>query len=100
MTGELFDAATLERWNVVNRVLPDDGFHAVARSFALGLAQGPTLAHNVTKQIVRAYLDGGVLRADYAVPKLSGDLFATEDLRSAVRSFIDRGPGKATFDGR
>ena len=26
MTGALYDAATLERWNVVNRVLPDDGF--------------------------------------------------------------------------
>ena len=25
-TGELFGAATLERWNVVNRVLSDDGF--------------------------------------------------------------------------
>jgi enoyl-CoA hydratase/carnithine racemase len=100
MTGELFGAATLEQWNVVNRVLPDDGFQAAARGFARALADGPTLAHHVTKQIVRAYLDGGVLRADYAVPKLSGDLFATDDLRNAVRSFIDRGPGKATFEGR
>ena len=54
----------------------------------------------MTKQIVRAYLDGGVLHADYAVPKLSGELFDTDDLRDAVRSFIDRGPGKATFEGR
>jgi enoyl-CoA hydratase/carnithine racemase len=100
MTGELFDAAMLERWNVVNRVLPDDGFHAAARGFARGLADGPTRAHAATKQIVRAYLDGGVLRADYAVPKLSGELFATDDLRDAVRSFIDRGPGKARFEGR
>lgn len=100
MTGELFDAPTLERWNVVNRVLPDEGFEEAARAFARGLADGPTLAHHATKQIVRAYLDGGVLRADYAVPKLSGDLFATDDLRNAVRSFIDRGPGKATFEGR
>jgi len=100
MTGELFDAATLERWNVVNRVFADDGFGAAARGFAMGLADGPTLAHNVTKQVVRAYLDGGVLRADYALPRLSGDLFATDDLRDGVRSFIDRGPGKARFEGR
>ncbi|HWJ42547.1 MAG TPA: enoyl-CoA hydratase/isomerase family protein, partial [Solirubrobacterales bacterium] len=26
MTGDTYDAATLERWNVVNRVLPDEGF--------------------------------------------------------------------------
>jgi len=38
-TGDLHDAATLERWNVVNRVLPDEGFAAAAREFALRLAQ-------------------------------------------------------------
>ena len=27
-------------------------------------------------------------------------LFATEDLRSAVRSFLAEGPGKAKFEGR
>jgi enoyl-CoA hydratase len=100
MTGELFAAQTLERWNVVNRVFDDETFDADAHAFALDLANGPTLAHAVTKQVVRATLDGGVLRADYAVQKLSGDLFATEDLQQAVRSFLDRGPGHATFEGR
>ena len=38
MTGELYDATTLERWNVVNRVLPDDGFDQAARLFARKLA--------------------------------------------------------------
>ena len=33
-TGERYSAATLERWNVVNRVLPDDGFAAAARDYA------------------------------------------------------------------
>ena len=41
MTGALYDAATLERWNVVNRVLPDDGFAAKARQYAQRLAAGP-----------------------------------------------------------
>ncbi|HEY8584225.1 MAG TPA: enoyl-CoA hydratase/isomerase family protein [Capillimicrobium sp.] len=101
MTGELYGAETLERWNVVNRVFDDEGFDATARAFAMSLAEGPTLAHAVTKQLVRAQLDGGVLRADYLVPKLCGEhLFATEDLQSAVRSFVERGPGKATYEGR
>jgi enoyl-CoA hydratase len=101
MTGELYDAATLERWNVVNRVLPDAGFDQAARSFALGLAAGPTCAHAATKAIVRACLDhGGVRGADERVPRLAGDLFATEDLKRAVRSFLDRGPGHATYEGR
>jgi enoyl-CoA hydratase len=101
MTGELYDAATLERWNVVNRVLPDEGFDAAARAFALKLAEGPTRAHAATKAIVRAALDeGGAHGADQRVPQLAGDLFATEDLKGAVRSFLERGPGKATYEGR
>lgn len=101
MTGELYDAETLERWNVVNRVLDDDGFDEATRAFARSLAEGPTLAHAVTKQLVRAQLDGGVHAADLLVPRLCGDrLFATEDLRGAVRSFLEDGPGKATYQGR
>jgi enoyl-CoA hydratase/carnithine racemase len=101
MTGELYDAATLERWNVVNRVLPDDGFDQAARAFALKLAEGPTCAHAATKALVRASLDeGGAHGADARVPELAGDLFATEDLKRAVRSFLENGPGHATYQGR
>src|SRR5207302_89433 len=100
MTGELYDAATLERWNVVNRVLPDDDFDAAARAFARGLAEGPTKAHAATKAIVRGYLEGGPAGADQVVPDVAGGLFATEDLKRAVKTFLERGPGHATFEGR
>lgn len=100
MTGELFGAATLERWGVVNRVWPDERFDERARAFARALATGPTRAHAATKGIVRGYLEGGVREADARTPELAGDLFATEDLRGAVRSFLERGPGHATFEGR
>jgi enoyl-CoA hydratase/carnithine racemase len=101
MTGELYDAATLERWNVVNRVLPDEGFDEAATAFARKLADGPTRAHAATKAIVRACLDeGGAHAADKRVPELAGDLFATEDLKRAVRSFLQDGPGRATYEGR
>jgi enoyl-CoA hydratase len=100
MTGELYDAATLERWGVVNRVLPDDGFADAALAFARRLAEGPTRAHAATKAIVRAQVEGGARAADERVPELAGDLFATEDLRGAVRSFLENGPGHATYAGR
>ena len=99
-TGELYDARTLEAWNVVNRVLPDEGFEDAALAFARGIAEGPTVAHNATKQIVRAAVDGGARAADAIVPDVAGRLFETEDLRGAVKSFLDVGPGKATFSGR
>jgi enoyl-CoA hydratase len=100
MTGALYDAATLERWNVVNRVLPDEGFDEAARAFARGLAEGPTRAHAATKAIVGALVEGGARAADERVPDLAGGLFATEDLRGAVRSFLENGPGHATYRGR
>jgi enoyl-CoA hydratase len=100
MTGALYDAATLERWNVVNRVLPDEGFEAQARAFARGLAEGPTLAHAATKRLVRAQVEGGTRAADALVPEVAGALFATGDLKTAVRSFLEQGPGKASYEGR
>ena len=100
MTGDLYYAATLERWNVVNRVLPDEGFGDAAQAFARRLAEGPTLAHAATKALVRAQVEGGARAADARVPDVAGALFATEDLENAVRSFLERGPGKATYQGR
>jgi enoyl-CoA hydratase/carnithine racemase len=100
MTGELYGAATLERWNVVNRVLPDDGFDAAARAFARSLADGPTLAHAATKRLVREQRDAGTRAADALVPEVAGALFGTQDLQGAVRSFLADGPGHATYEGR
>lgn len=100
MTGRPYDAATLERWNVVNLVLPDEGFHEAARAYARDLAAGPTRAHVATKQVIRDYLEGGVELANDRVPKVAGELFATEDLQNAVRTFLEQGPGHARFQNR
>lgn len=100
MTGELYDATTLERWNVVNRVLPDEGFDQAALELARRLAGGPTRAHAATKAIVAAAVGGGARAADERVPELAGDLFDTRDLKAAVRSFLENGPGHASYEGR
>jgi len=99
-TGGLFDAATLERWNVVNRVVGDDELVEKGMRFAHRLADGPTQAHAATKRIVRAYLRGGIDEADRVTAEQFAGLFATEDLQNAVKSFLEEGPGKATFEGR
>ena len=99
-TGERYPAAVLERWNVVNRVLPDEGFADAARAYAHQVAAGPTVAHAATKQLVATAVRQGARAADALVPAVSGALFASEDLRGAVRSFLTEGPGKATYTGR
>ena len=97
MTGDLYDAATLERWNVINRVYPDDQLEAETAKFVKHLADGPTKAHAATKAFVAA---GSVAAADARIDEIGAPLFATEDLQNAVDTFIAEGPGKATFKGR
>lgn len=100
MTGERYPASVLERWNVVNRILPNEGFDGAARAFTERLAAGPTRAHAATKKVVDHFGQGGVPEANRHVTAIAAELYRTEDLRAAVRSFLDEGPGKATFTGR
>ena len=100
MTGRLYPAEELESWNVVNRVWPDGEFEARSQAFATDIASGPTRAHLVTREIVRIAARDGVDAADDATPELSSTLFETEDLKGAVRSFLEDGPGNASFEGR
>lgn len=100
MTGDLYDAATMHSWGVLNRVLPGDGFDAAARTMARRLASGPTLAHAATKSVLRAYRDGGIAGADAHAPSAAGSLFETDDLRAALQTFLTIGPGHAVFEGR
>ncbi|MDQ2700828.1 MAG: enoyl-CoA hydratase/isomerase family protein [Actinomycetota bacterium] len=100
MTGDLFGAETLERWNVVNEVLPDDQLQERAVELSTRLANGPTRAHAMTKRILRSYVEGGVPAADRTTRRDAADLFGTEDLINAVDTFLEKGPGNATFEGR
>lgn len=98
-TGERFPAEELERWGVVDRLIPEDGFDAAARELAAGLAAGPTRAHAATKEILRHLAEGGLEAANEVTPQAAGALFATTDLRGAMASFVEEGHGKATFRG-
>jgi enoyl-CoA hydratase/carnithine racemase len=61
-TADQYDAATFERWNIVNRVVPDDRLASEARAFAERLAGGATLAFAAGKKFVRAYLEVASVR--------------------------------------
>jgi len=101
MSGGIFDAEEMERWGVVNLIYEDHDFDAAARALAAELAAGPTQAHAMTKLILRRFREGGIPAADEAVRTDAGELFATEDLQNAVRTFLEKGgPGHAEFHGR
>jgi len=99
-SGALYDASALHAWGVVNRVVAEDVLLEDARAFAAELAAGPTVAHAATKAIVRAQADHGTRGADERTASLTSHLFETQDSRNAVQSFLEHGPGKATFTGK
>jgi enoyl-CoA hydratase len=101
MSGGVFSAEEMERWGVVNLIYEDHDFDAAARKLAAELAAGPTKAHAMTKYILRRFREGGIPAADEAVRTDAAELFATEDLQNAVRTFLEQGgPGHADFHGR
>lgn len=101
MDGGVFDAEELERWGVVNTIFPAEEFEARSRALAEELAAGPTKAHAMTKHILRRFREGGLPAADEATRTEAADLFATEDLQNAVKTFLAHGaPGHAKFKGR
>ena len=100
MTGELYAADTLRQWGVINRVVALAELPDQTQALARGLAAGPTQAMSATKRIVRAQVDEGTRAADERTPAIAGPLFDTEDATRAIRTFLEEGPGKATFEGR
>jgi enoyl-CoA hydratase len=101
MSGEIFSAEEMERWGVVNLIFPEEEFEARSRAFAAELAAGPTKAHAMTKHVLRRFREGGIPAADEAIRTEAAELFATEDLQGAVRTFLEQGgPGHAEFHGR
>ncbi len=95
-----YDARTLERWNIINRVVPDEQLEAVTRTLAHELANGPTVAHASTKAIVSLTISHGVQATDEAMGELQRDIWRSADLKIGLASLAANGPGAARFEGR
>lgn len=95
-----YDARTLERWNVINRVVPDEQLADVTRTLAHELANGPTVAHASTKAIVSYAVSHGVQATDDAMHELQKDIWKSDDLKIGLASLAAEGPGAARFEGR
>lgn len=100
LLGRRYDARTLERWNVINRVVPDEHVAEVSAALAHELANGPTVAHASTKAIVSHTISRGVQATDEAMAELQKDIWTSEDLKIGLASLAAEGPGAARFRGR
>lgn len=99
LLGRRYDARTLERWNVINRVVPDEQLLDATNVIAQELAHGPTVAHASTKSIISVAVNEGVRAADEAMHELQKDIWSSNDLQEGLRSMFANGPGAARFEG-
>jgi len=99
-TGRFVGAAEALALGLVDQVVPDAEVYEAARTLVARYANGPALALRAAKHAIDRGLDVD-LAAGLEIERLDfAGLFATEDQRTGMRSFIDNGPGKATFAGR
>jgi enoyl-CoA hydratase/carnithine racemase len=99
-TGRFVGAAEALQIGLVDSVVPDAGVYAAARDMAARYAEGPAVALAAAKQAIDRGLETD-LATGLEIERMSfAGLFATEDQRTGMRSFIENGPGKATFAGR
>jgi enoyl-CoA hydratase/carnithine racemase len=99
LLGRRYDARTLERWNVINRVVPDEQLTDATSVIAQELAHGPTVAHASTKRIISVAVNEGVRAADEAMHELQRNIWSSNDLQEGLRSMFTNGPGAARFEG-
>ncbi|MFD5146248.1 enoyl-CoA hydratase/isomerase family protein [Streptomyces sp. NPDC058401] len=88
--GDAVPAAEAERLGLVNRVVPAEALQDTAREWAERLAQGPTRALALTKQLVNASLDSDratALAAEATAQELN---MSTADANEGVASFVER----------
>jgi len=100
MLARRYDAPTLEKWGLINLTVPEEQLEATTLSIAQEFAQGPTLAHAATKELVHIAVNQGVDAADQAMARVQAPIWASEDLKLGLASFRKSGPGLAKFVGR
>ena len=99
-TGRFVDATEALTIGLADKVVPDDQVYAVAREMASRYATGPAIAIAAAKQAIDAGLDTDLGTGLELERIVFAGLFATEDAKAGMRSFLENGPGKAIFSGR
>jgi enoyl-CoA hydratase/carnithine racemase len=99
-TGRQVRAEEAVAIGLANRMAAPDYVLEAALTWAAELASGPVLAHGLAKAAVDRGL-GGTLADGLAIEQEHFVAAArTEDAVRGIRSFLENGPGRATFVGR
>lgn len=98
-TGRFVDAEEALRIGLVDRVVPADEVYPAARELAAKFVGGPAVALRAAKESIDRGMETD-LETGLEIERLAfSGLFATEDRGLGMTSFVEKGPGKATFVG-
>jgi enoyl-CoA hydratase/carnithine racemase len=85
---------------LVDRVVPADELEDAAVAWASQLASSAVAAMGLAKRVIDEGLDGPLAAGNDLEAEAFVEVFGTEDAATGVASFLEHGPGKATFTGR
>ena len=97
---EMLKAAQAHAIGLVDQVAPDDSVYQAALDMVKRYATGPALALRGAKQAIDHGLDVDLTTGLEIERVQFAALFGTKDQRAGMRSFLENGPGQATFTGR
>ena len=99
-SGRQVEAEEALRIGLADRVVPAAEVFDAAVAWAAELARGALAAQALIKQAVDRGLDGPLADGVAIEQDLFVESFRTDDAGIGIKSFLEHGPGKATFTGR
>jgi enoyl-CoA hydratase/carnithine racemase len=98
MFGDTIDAATADRYGLVNRVVPHDELMPTAQEWAARLANGPSQALSMTKRMINSEWNMDLVSALEAEAQAQALMLMGEDHRRFYEAF--KAKEKPSFTGR
>jgi enoyl-CoA hydratase/carnithine racemase len=99
-SGRFVSAEESLRIGLVEQVVPSADVLETAMALAKRLARGPAIATRAAKEAIDRGLETDLVTGLAIERVLFASLFATEDQKVGMASFVANGPGKADFTGR
>jgi len=98
-SGRFVKAAEALEIGLVDEVVPAGEVYATARARMARYVGGPAYALRAAKEAIDRGLEVDLESGLEIERMLFSGLFATKDRATGMRSFVEQGPGRATFEG-
>lgn len=99
-TGRFVKAEEALSLGIVDEVVAPDDVYTAALKWASQFVNGPAMAYRAAKAAIDGGLDNDLASGLKLETQLFTSLWATDDQSAGMQSFIDNGPGKASFTGK